>query len=308
MDNEVRQIYKDLEGKYHWTLKPAGEMTSYHVTFDRAYPGDERTKMYVDEAHSAQNLPFAVEYRIQVEGDAEGGGESEYTIDEYYENDCGSRCRNNPNPTPEKANQLSKIGTLSQQPPGYNGETSSESTEETIEDCEEDAVLLPMETNANTASYACTPTIKQVFLSFTSWLENIFNPDACSDNDEENDQNCVSVADIVIIMESPWGTRKDCYEEGLCVNEYNEVKNSYTKIPDDGGESDVYVLTDCQAVIEGLATVQTLKCAWDVDYISEELQFQSADNIPQEEYPDRMEYMEFHINESENRTDSPLTM
>ena len=306
MDSSVRQIHKDDEGNYHWTLKPSGEMVNKEIVLGNTYPGDEKTKEIVEQGEMGKTQPYAVEYRVEAGGDAQGGGESEYTVDQYYENDCGSDCRNDPNPTPEKYSKASEVLAKSVQYPGYYENIENESEETLIEECDSNARLLNMDIEG-TSPVACTPTLKQVVISFANWLENVFTPDPCSDEAEDNG-NCVSVADIIIIMESPWGTKQDCNETGLCVNEYNNLRTGAYKSPSDSKDSDIYVLTDCVARIEGIATSKTLKCAWDVNYIAKELQFQSVDNVPGEEYPDTMEYMDFHIYESENRDEYPLSM
>ncbi len=304
MDSSVRQIYKDKEKNYHWTLKPAGEMVNKEIVLGNTYPGDEKTKEIVEQGESNKNQAYAVGYRIEAGGDAQGGGESEYTVDQYYRNDCGSDCRNDPNPTPEKYSKASEVLAKSVQYPRYYENSANKSEEDLIEECDSNTRLLNMDIQG-TSPIACTPTLKQVVFSFVGWLENVFTPEACSG---EGEGDCVSVADIVIIMESPWGTKQDCNETGLCVNEYNNLRTGDFKSPAESSDGDIYILTDCVAAIEGIGTPRTLKCAWDVDYIAKELQFQSVDNIPGEEYPDTMEYMDFHIYESENRNEYPLSM
>ena len=85
------------------------------------------------------------------------------------------------------------------------------------------------------------------------------------------------------------------------------MRNSNFKVAGNDEYGDVYVLTNCRVNIEGVGPVD-LKCAWDISYISEEVVFQSADNIPSEEYPDREDYINFHIRQSEIRTEQPIPM
>jgi hypothetical protein len=108
-------------------------------------------------------------------------------------------------------------------------------------------------------------------------------------------------------MESPWGTKTDCAENDQCVNEFNRLREGTVKIPGEDTGGGVYVLTDCVARVEGVGE-QNLKCAWDIEYIAKEVEYQSYDNLPGEDYPDTMEYLNFHINEAENRTEEPKRM
>jgi len=157
----------------------------------------------------------------------------------------------------------------------------------------------------DTEMKGCTPSLKQVVMSFFKRITSLFEADKCS-NQGESSEACISTASIVIIMESPWGSKEDC-ADGACVTEFNELRNGGFSIPSSDASSRIYVLTDCYANIEGQSNV-LLSCAWDMDYITQELEFQSHDNIPQEVFPDRMDYINFHVWESERRTDGVYEM
>jgi len=308
MDSSVRQVYKDNNGDYHWTLRPSGEMIEEEVVKSDTYPGDTYTEGLLDEARASQTTAYGIEYSIEVEGDAEGGGDSELTISQYYENDtgnCEDSCRNEDNPTPEKYLINSKVLAKSKQYPGYYDSIAEETDGEEIEECDSDTQFYNMDIAENRL-IACTPTLEEVVVSFFKRIASLFQAESCSEEDENNG-SCISTADIIIVMESPWGTAKDCAENGQCVNEFNDLRTGDFEYPKEDDSGDVYVLTDCSVYIEGLST-QSVKCAWDISYIAEELEFQSNDNIPGEDYPSKSDYLDFHITESENRTDTPLSM
>jgi hypothetical protein len=302
MDDEVRQIYKDDEGKYHWTLKPAGEMLSRRAVESSTYPGDERTKQILDEGDNTRNRPFGMKYTLDVGGQAEGGGESEFTVDQYYTNDCAEACDNPSSGTLENYNVRSSL--MLKQPPGYYEDTNEEIQEEGIEMCDEDTTFKELDIKG-TSPKGCSPSLKDIVISFIKRITSASDANACNEGEEDNG-NCVSTASVVIIMESPWGTKEDCGENKQCVNEFNNLRTGGFKYPGEDESGDTYVLTDCIADVDGKRT--TLKCAWDIRYIVDEVEFQSADNLPGEEYPDTMEYLEFQINEAENRTDDPIVM
>ncbi len=305
MDSEVRQIYRDTKGNYHETLKPAGEMISRRVIESNTYPGDENTKAILDAADNSRNVPFGVEYNVNVGGDASGGGENQFTVDQYYTNDCGEKCNNPSSGTLQKYLDTSSILAGLSQIPGYYDEVDEQEVSENIESCSDDSTFLNMDVEG-TAPIGCTPSLKEVIVSFVKRINNIFDANSCTEGSEEGG-DCVSTANIIIIMESPFGTKQDCAENGQCVNEFNELRAGNVKIPGGDTGGNVYLLTDCVARIDGIDE-QTLKCAWDIDYISKEVEFQSYDNLPGEEYPDTMEYLNFHIDEAENRTDEPKKM
>ena len=303
MDTNVKQIYKDDKGNAHWTLKPAGEVINTKTAQSNTYAGDNDTNKYLQEAESATTVPYGITYNIEASGNATGGGDNELTISQYYGNNCEVGCDNAPNPTPEKSNAISEFLFRSDQYAGY--EESDEVTNSEIEACDKNTKFYNMNIEG-TSPIACTPTLKDLVISFTKKITNIFDANACS-SDDENNEECVSTADIVVIVESPWGSKKDCLENGTCLNAFNESRNSNFKYAGEDGYGDIYILTNCTANIDGAPDI-ALKCAWDISYISDEIQFQSVDNIPDEEYPDREEYVRFHIQESENRTEQPLSM
>ncbi|MDD2270456.1 MAG: hypothetical protein PHG60_02670 [Candidatus Dojkabacteria bacterium] len=308
MDSSVKQIYKDEENdKYHWTLKPAGEMVSENVVAGTvSYPGDTKTKEILDKANENKTQPFALTYGVQAGENASGGGKTDFTVSEYHTNDCIEDCDNSPNPTPEKYLKTSTILAQSKNYPTYYEKQVSEETDDSIGDCEEsDSQFLTMDLKGE-ASRGCTPSFKQVVLSFFKKIKNLFDAQSCTVGSEV-DEGCVSVSSIVIIMESPWGTKVDCRDNGQCTNEFNELRDGDFRYPGEGKNGNVYVVTDCDAYIEGSGT-RTLKCAWDIDYIAKEVEFQASDNVPGEEYPDTMDYVGFHVKESGTRTDKPIAM
>ena len=303
MDSSVRQIYTEEDGTDHWTLRPAGEMITKEVVASSAYPGDEQTFGLIDASEGSKTKSFGVEYTIEGSSNAEGSGSNKISISEYQESDCREYCRNYANPTPEKYLSSSEILGKSQNYPGYYDNLSEEASE-VINDCDSSTRFFPMEING-TKSVGCTPSLKEIILSFKKTITDSAEAIKCSLLGE-SDENCVSTASIVIIMESPWGSKKDC-ADGACVTEFNDLRNGNFTSPGGNSSGKIYILTDCYANISGVGN-KKLSCAWDVDYITEELEFQSHDNIPQEVFPDKISYMNFHVREGENRTDPVYIM
>ncbi len=296
MDDETRQISENA-----WTLRPAGSMVEKQVVLGNTFPGDEQTKALIANAESNKTKPFGISYSISGATNAEGSGNGAMTIQDYQKNDCGADCRNVADPNPGEYLSASEVQGKSNNYAKYYQKEVIEQNDE-IYTCDNNSIFKTMD--LDTDYTACTPTLKDVVVSFFKRITSAIDVDNCSTTSESTEK-CVSTASIVVIMESPWGSKKDC-ADGLCVTEYNDLRNGAFAIPNDTDEKKLYVLTDCYANVDGKNT--KLSCAWDFDYISEELEFQSQDNIPGEVFPDRMDYINFHIQESEARTDPVYPM
>ena len=301
MDSSVRQIFSEDDGTDHWTSRPAGENINKEVTLGNAYPRDEQTISLVSQAENSKTKAFGLEYSISGSSNAEGSGTGSMTVQDYQKNDCEENCRNYANPTPEKFLINSEVLGKSNNYAGYY-EDDAQTDTEGIYTCDNNSVFKTMD--LDTDYKACTPTLRDVVVSIFKKITSALDVDNCSTTSESTEK-CVSTSSVVVIMESPWGSKKDC-ADGLCVTEYNDLRNGAFAIPNDADEKKLYVLTDCYANVDGKNT--KLSCAWDFDYITEELEFQSQDNIPGEVFPDRMDYINFHIQESEARTDPVYPM
>ncbi len=314
MDSSVRQIYIDEEEKEdHWTLRPAGEMINVEVVEGNLAPGDEQGRELLEFAKESRTQAFGMEYSLGVTGDAEVQGENSnnFTVSEYHKNSCGADCRNYANPTPQTYLTNSNIIAHSINYPGYYKKLEQEEETEIINDCSSNTTFLDMEIQG-TKAVGCTPSVIEVIVNF---FKELFTPEdeaACTPSEEGEEVNpedeCVSTASLVIIMESPWGAKQDCTDvvDGKCVTEYNDLRNGQFDKPSGGGSNKVYALTDCVVYVGGKE--EDVKCAWDVDYIAQELEFQSNDNIPGEPYPSKRDYLDFHVREAENRSDDVYDM
>ncbi|MCD4756539.1 hypothetical protein K8R20_02920 [bacterium] len=302
MDSSVRQIFTEEDGTEHWTLRPAGEMINKEVVAGNMYPGETQTQAIIDAGEASKTKSFGINYSIEGTANAKGSGTSEISISKYQVNDCGAACRNYSNPTPEKYLSGSYVLGQSQNYPGYY-ENIPEQEDDGIDDCDTNTTFINMD--LDTEMIGCTPSLKQIVISFFKEIMNIFDADRCS-SISGADENCINTASIVVIMESPWGSKADCID-GKCVTEFNKLRNGSFSIPNADESQKIYVLTTCYANIGGYGN-KALSCAWDIDYITQELEFQSHDNMPQEVFPDRMDYMNFHVWESENRTDPVYKM
>lgn len=327
MDTSVRQIESkshSYDGLDHWTLKPDGEQINREVVEGNAYPGDTQTKNVIEHGEAAKTRPFSIEYSASVSGGAEGAGTNEFTIHEYQKNTCGEPCRNYHNPTPEKSLNTSYVQTRSGNYPGFYDEVKEES-EDTggaswIEGCQENTRFVDMNITGS-KPVACTSFLGKIVVTIKKWISDLIDAERCStyeytittaDGEQEvvTDERCVNTATLVVIMESPWGVEKKCEmgEEDPCIIEHNELRNGGFATPGNNVKENFYLLTDCKAFIAGVIGEVDLKCAWDVNHIAEELEFQSDDNIAGEVYPEKIDYVRFQAAEAARRTDPVYEM
>jgi hypothetical protein len=326
MDTSVRQIESKLsayDNVDHWTLRPDGEQINKEVVQGNSYPGDTQTESIILHGEAAKTRPFSIEYSASVSGGAEGSGTNEFTIHEYQKNTCGEDCRNDHNPTPEKSLNTSYVQTRSENYPSYYEDVQEEeesSGGSWIEGCQENTQFIDMDITGS-KPVACTSFIGKIAITIKKWIADIFEAERCStyeytipteDGTEEvvTDEKCVNTATLVVIMESPWGVEKKCEvgEEEPCIIEHNELRNGGYATPGDNVKENFYLLTDCKAFVAGVIGEVDLKCAWDVNHIAEELEFQSDDNIAGEIYPEKIDYVKFQAKEAARRTDPVYEM
>jgi hypothetical protein len=315
MDTSVRQIESaadSYDGQDHWTQRPDGEQTNKEVVEGNAYPGDNQTKGIVSSGEAAKTKRFSIEYYLAISGGIVGEGTNEYVIHEYQKNTCGEDCRNEHNPTPEKSLLLSYVLARSKRYPTYYDNKAKESIGKRREGCYENNKFYDL-TVYGEKIIACTLEPEKIKVTVTKPIPDAVEAEACSVYDYVDgspDEYCEGTASLVVIMESPWGVEKICEqgEAGPCVIEYNEVRNGDTVIPGQNIKENFYVLSDCKAYIEGIREKVDLKCAWDINHLAEELEFQSNDNLPGEIYPDKDTYLRFQIEEAEKRTDAVYEM
>jgi hypothetical protein len=324
MDTSVRQIESapdSYDGQDHWTQRPDGEQTNKQVVEGNAYPGDGQTKGIVARGEAAQQKRFSIEYSLSTGGALSGEGKNEYVIHQYQENTCGEDCRNEHNPTPEKSLLMSYVLARSKNyPVYYESEIAKQQIGQRPEGCDEETIFYNMDIKGN-KPIACTLVPDKIKITITKDIPDVYEAEACStyeytitteDGEEEvvTDEVCEETGSVVLVMESPWGVEKICEqgEAGPCVIEYNEVRNGDTVIPGQNIKENFYVLTDCLIHIDQIKEDIPIKCAWDINHLAEELEFQSNDNLPGELYPDKDTYIQFQVDEAEIRTDPLFEM
>jgi hypothetical protein len=300
MDSSVRQIVSkpDIrDDKDHWMQRPDGEQINVEVVEGNSYPGDEQTGGIVSKAQSAIRKRFSIEYTIKASGGIQGGGKNEYVIHEYQKNTCGTYCRNDHNPTPEKSLNMSYVLARLNNYPAYYENVGAKNVGYREEGCVEPLTEYNMSIQGEKI-IACTLDPEKVKVIVTGHI-----PD--EDGNAPKD-----TASIVVIMESPWGVEKICEEGegGPCIVEYNEVRNNKNTIPGENEKENFYVLTSCRVHIEGVTPDPRVQCAWDVNHLGEEVEFQSNDNIPGEVYPDKDSYIRYQVKKAEERTDEVYEM
>lgn len=323
MDSSVRQIYSAEYAKDdvdHWTLRPDGEMIERQVAMGNMYPNDDQTIGLVVKAEEySKTVPFSVKYSIDAEGDSETSGSNEITIQEYQENNCGEKCRNYHNPTPEKFMIYSYLQTRRKNYPGHYEKTLANSGEtEPIEACDSNTEFITMD-DIQSKITGCTSLVEKIVITLKKKIENLIDADRCSDatytdsngNTITSDEECINTAELVVIMDSPWGDENECEvgEEGPCVTEYNNLRTGNYAIP--GGDEDkkYYLLTNCTLFVPDIGINDIpAHCAWEINHVADELRFQSFDNLPGEDYPEESEYIDFQVEQAEIRTDSVIPM
>ena len=323
MDTSVRQIESapdSYDGVDHWTQRPDGEQTNKEVVEGNGYPGDGQTQGIVSRGEAAQQKRFSIEYYISTGGALSGSGKNEYVIHQYQENTCAEKCRNEHNPTPEKSLLMSYVLARTKNYPTYYDNKAKEGIGKRREGCYENNTFYNMDIRGN-KPIACTLVPDKIKITITKDIPDVYEAEACStyeytittpDGEEEvvTDEICEETGSVLLIMESPWGVEKICEqgEAGPCVIEYNEVRNGDTVIPGQNIKDNFYVLTDCMIHIDQITQDIPIKCAWDINHLAEELEFQSNDNLPGELYPDKDSYIQFQVDEAEIRTDPLFEM
>lgn len=248
------------------TFKAAGEQID-DISANVQLPPREQIDTY-KEPSEYEDKPFATDYSIERSKTSEVPTTGKIGVNTKYENQCdGEEYNNKSNVTPTKSNGRAELMVGEYRYP--NEEVSPEA--EDIQPCDEtkDKFI-----DWGAGQQACQASVVTKVVTF---LKNFFD-------DEWNNclldkESCMDVEDIVLVMASPFGSTKDCYENGVCTNAYMEKRNSVMKPPSVKSSGKTYYLTDCVVNIEGLGRAD-VKCAWDMTHLYKELEVSKYDDAP----------------------------
>lgn len=249
------------------TFKAAGEQIDETSANIQLPPGSQVStyKSWVEDE------PFSTKYTLAFAQKAdEPTDDGELGVDTKLENQCED-CNNKSNINPSKSNALSEF--MFDKEYRTPGEKEKVQDSDVIEDCNEEKVKF-IEWGSQLYDGCYMSIIRKAVALFQTIGDLLWNNCTADPND---DDNCVYVEDIVIMMESPFGSDKDC-NDGTCTNAYMTVRNKSALEPSADLEGKVYYTTDCWAIIEGAERAVT--CAWDMSHLFKERKVSELDDIP----------------------------
>jgi hypothetical protein len=288
--NSNRKITSDTP-----TFKAAGEQVD-EVLADQYLPPGQKIKTH---RPWDEDVPFATNYTM-------GFGTKEYNssmistegevgIQDKLENDCDSQEYNNSsNVNPDKSNNISSF--IKDSVYTYPNQQEIEK-KEIIEVCNEDVDRFEKWETDMVACSSSTIKAKIITIKDALWWKKC----------EEDENNCIIAENIVIIMESPFGSEEECDDEGVCTNAFMRVRNDSAAPPANTDGTKFYYLTDCEAVVETHKVI--VQCAWDMSHIYKERKINEYDDLPNlEDTPTEDEYNEFLLYDVRGKRDTPVPL
>ncbi len=278
------------------TYKAAGEQID-DLTANSELPPRKQINKYKD---SSEDQPFTTSYSVGHGSDAsaEISEEGKIGVDSKLTNQCDSEIYNNKsNVTPTKSNARSEFMLDMYRYP--NERKTEEIQDEVIEQCNETADKF---ITWDTTLKGCHDSLWSRAISFIQTFDDVFWNKCLLDQEE-----CVSVEDIVIIMASPFGSDEACGENGVCTNSYMDRRNKIIQAPSADTSGKTYYTTECGVIIEGKS--YTVKCAWDMTHLYKELKVSEFDDIPNvESTPSAEQYNNFLQNSVRGKRNNPIPL
>lgn len=271
------------------TYKAAGEQID-DLSANVALPPRKQIDTYKD---SSEDTPFTTDYSVGrgSSADAEISEEGKIGVNSKLPNQCeGEKYNNKSNVTPTKSNGRSELMVGQYRYP--NEQVKPETTD--IQVCDESKdKFIEWDTDLD----GCHTKIFARALAFFQTIGDAKWNDCLNDAD-----SCIYAEDIVLIMASPFGSTKDCYENGVCTNAYMNKRNSIVTPPTTKASGKTYYTTPCEVAIEGKNF--QVKCAWDMTHLYRELEVNKFDDAPNvESTPSPAAYNNFLQNEVKGRRD-----
>ena len=263
------------------TYKAAGEQID-DITANSQLPPRKQIDEYKP---SDEDKPFTTDYSVGVGTDngTEISEEGRVGVDKKLTNECdGEEYNNKSNVTPTKSNGRSELMYDTYRYP--NEKKVQQEERRTVESCNEGSnTFIEWESTFSGCRISFGPRL----ISFIKDIDDrLWNE--CLLNQED----CVEVTDLVLIMASPFGPDNGCDENGACTNAYMIRRNHAIQAPTSTSSGKTYYTTDCDVRIDGRP--YTIKCAWDMSHLYKELEVSKYDDIPNvESTPTPGEYNEF---------------
>ena len=263
------------------TYKAAGEQID-DITANSQLPPRKQIDEYKP---SDEDKPFTTDYSVGVGTDngTEISEEGRVGVDKKLTNECdGEEYNNKSNVTPTKSNGRSELMYDTYRYP--NEKKVQQEERRTVESCNEGSnTFIEWESTFSGCRISFGPRL----ISFIKDIDDrLWNE--CLLNQED----CVEVTDLVLIMASPFGPDNGCDENGACTNAYMIRRNHAIQAPTSTSSGKTYYTTDCDVRIDGRP--YTIKCAWDMSHLYRELEVSKYDDIPNvESTPTPGEYNEF---------------
>lgn len=270
------------------TFKAAGEQID-DISANVQLPPRMQIDTYKD---ASEDKPFVTDYSIERAETSETAETGKIGVNTKYENQCDDEIyKNKSNVTPTKSNGRAELMVGEYR---YPNEVVADETKD-IQPCDDtkDKFI-----NWDAGKPACQADVVTKILTF---IKNIFEPKWI--NCLIDKESCIYAEDIVLIMSSPFGSTKDCYENGVCTNAYMGKRNSVVQPPTENTSGKTYYTTDCVVNIEGLGRAD-VKCAWDMTHLYKELEVSKFDDAPNvESTPSPAAYNNFLQNAVKGKRD-----
>lgn len=299
--SEVKDSNRKLTSKTP-IYKPAGEQFDEKLANVLLPPGQN----IIEKTSPAQDTPFGSPYSTAFGQKVdEKSQEGEVIVDEKIVNKC-EYCNNPSNVNPDKSNKISTV--LKNTTQRYPNEINTIDSSDAIEQCSDNATFEVWENKERLACvYGVVSRIINIVKDIASaeWNE-CTRPDMYDSEGNliPRSSDCIYVEDIIIMMNSPFGSDREC-PDGVCTNSFMNTRNKTAMSPEDStAYSDkVYYTTECLANVEGVIGPVKVRCAWDFSHLYKERKLAEFDDVPGlEETPTKQEYTNFLKNEAQRRS------
>jgi len=271
------------------TLKPAGEQISIK-TVNMLVPPN--TKIWEYKPFD-EDIPFEFDYITAFFAKLTSPSESDGKIGVETEipNDCSS-ADNKSNVNPDKSNKFSEF--IYDSVYRYPGEKEELTEDEAIEECSDKDRYIQWHGDYEACKMSTGAQVIERVKRITDWGAILENFIKCEIN---NDPDCISTEDIIVKMDSPFGSNEDCLPGKACTNAFMNRRSEVAVAPNSSASQKYYYLTPCEAYVQGLTDKVDISCAWDMSHLFNERKVNEYDDLPTVDSTlTNEEYIEF-INE-----------
>jgi hypothetical protein len=281
--------------------KAAGEQFDEKIANVQLPPGQN----IIEYTSPVQDSPFATPYSTAFgQKPDQKTEEGDIVVDQKLVNAC-EHCNNKSNVNPDKSNKIATF--LMNKTHRYPGQLEKVDAQKAIEDCGQAQFIDWPSSSRKACNYWITQALVDIIQDIADYKWNECNrPDKYDANGNliPRSEDCIYVEDIIVVMNSPFGSDKEC-PDGVCTNAFMNTRNKVAMYPAAAGKySDkVYYTTACKVRIEGIVGSSTVKCAWDFSHLYKERKLSEFDDIPKlEATPSKDEYTKFLTDEASKRS------